>query len=67
MCTNLHCIFFVCLVFRFCPSVLFFLIGAIPAIWLMELELLDQRLAAIAGSAANATATSTSNSDLELV
>ena len=39
----------------------------IPAIWLMELELLDQRLASISGSAANATATESSNSDLELV
>ncbi|XP_072039828.1 transmembrane protein 26-like [Amphiura filiformis] len=51
----------------FCPSVLFFLLAVIPAIWIMELELLDQRLASISGSAANATADATSNNNLEVV
>lgn len=47
----------------FCPSVLFFLISVVPVIWIMELELLDQRLASISGSAANVTSTGTSGSE----
>lgn len=43
-CKQIFVLIFVVFIFRFCPSVLFYLMSVVPCLWLLELARLDHSM-----------------------